>query len=87
MTESSSSTATTIISPQNDLENDPIDSSPTLDNQSEEKSLSSIETNINPSANVSYPFVMQSNHYCRCQDQVTSKRKKNDDDMQHFELY
>lgn len=67
MTESSSSTATTIVSSPppaadapsfssplgNDLETQSMEQSPILDNQSEEKSLSSLDTNINPSSNVS----------------------------------
>ena len=81
MTESSSSTATTIISPLNDFENDSIELPPSLDIQSQRRS--SIDTNINPSANVRKP--LSSNPIISaCVDQVTSKENS---DMQNLKLY
>ncbi len=60
MTESSSliplNTTTTIISTRNNLENDIIEISPSLDIQSQYKS--SIDTNIDPSSIVSNPFFL-----------------------------
>lgn len=56
MTDSSSSTtSTTIISPNNDFETNSIENSSLIDIQSQHKS--SIDTNIDPSSNVCYVFL------------------------------
>jgi hypothetical protein len=60
MTESSSLTATTILSPRNDFENDIIEIPLSFDIQSQHPS--SIDTNINSSSNVSNSFFIQLNH-------------------------
>ncbi len=71
ISESSSNT------PRNDLGNDIIEISPSLDIQS------STDTNIDPSTNVSNPF-SRNQIISSCIDQVTSKKNS---DMQNLKLY